>query len=109
MGVSYAESAGGYEDAVGDTASVDEKWGPSIGLFQIRSLRTPLIFSVSDRYRYSWGLLNRFFNAKAAFEISNGGTDWSKWTLFRNGEYEQYLGKDYVIKTGHTRAFMWNL
>src|SRR3546814_11985548 len=38
LGVAFAES-GGYVDAVGDLALVDAKWGPSIGLVQIRSLR----------------------------------------------------------------------
>jgi hypothetical protein len=107
LGVSWAES-GGYTDAVGDVGLVDDKWGPSVGLFQIRSLRNPLGFSAADRYRYAWALRHFDYNATAAYVISKGGTDWSPWSVFRSGSYEEHVGKDYELRIGHIRADQWN-
>jgi len=108
LGIAYAESEG-YADAVGDTTIVDEKWGPSIGLFQIRTLRHPLDFAVEDRCRYAWALLNATYNASSALVLSKQGIDWSKWSTFRNGSYKKYLGKDFTVKFGHKNAKLWRL
>lgn len=105
--MSFAES-GGYSDAVGDVTLVNDKWGPSIGLFQIRSLRNPLAFNAADRYRYAWALRHPDFNAHAAYVISQGGTTWDLWSVYKSGSYQQHVGKDYEIKTGHIRAEQWN-
>lgn len=107
LGVSYAESEG-YSDAVGDLALIDAKWGPSIGLFQVRSLRNPLGFGAADRYRFVWALRDPDFNAVAAFAISKQGTDWSPWSTFRSGAYQARLGVNYTIRTGHERAADWS-
>lgn len=87
---------------------VDEKWGPSIGLFQIRSLKDPLGFSVPDRFRYAWALRHPCYNAAAAYAISKAGTDWTPWTVYRNDRYLEFAGIDYKIRTGHVRSDLWN-
>jgi len=102
-----AES-GGYSDAVGDVALVNEKWGPSIGLFQIRSLRRPGDFPYPDTLRVASDLRDALYNAKAAYAISRNGTDWTPWSVFKSGTYEQHVGKDFEIKTGHPRAEDWD-
>jgi Lysozyme like domain len=107
LGVSRAES-GGYEDAVGDLDRTDDTWGPSLGLFQVRSLRHPYDYAVEDRFRLAWALTNRLFNAVAAYEISRHGTDWSPWSAYRSGAYLSYVGKTYAIRTGHERAREWS-
>lgn len=64
--------------AQGDKSLANEKWGNSVGLFQIRSLRAS-----SDEYypeRNAANLTDPLFNAKAAFKISNGGTNWNAWS-----------------------------
>src|SRR4051794_9846207 len=66
-----------YEDAVGDLTLATAKYGPSIGLFQVRSLRSPQSYGGLDLWRYAWPLRNRFFNAAAALAHSKGGTDSS--------------------------------
>jgi hypothetical protein len=104
--VAQAESQGGYADAVGDITLVDAKWGPSIGLFQIRSLRSPQSFGGADLWRYAFPLRQPFYNAQAALAITNGG-DWSKWATFISGAYKQYLGQSPKIKTGHAQAAEW--
>lgn len=106
--MSFKESVGGYEDAVGDIGLIDDKWGPSCGLFQIRSLRKPYEFSIADRYRQAWACMDRLYNARAAFVISKEGTDWAKWSVYRNGTYLPHVGQDYIIRTGHERAHLWN-
>jgi hypothetical protein len=104
--VAQAESQGGYADAVGDITLVDEKWGASIGLFQIRSLRHPLSFTGADRLRYAYALRNPWYNCGAAWAITNGG-DWSKWSTYTSGAYKAYLGQSPKIKTGHAQAAQW--
>lgn len=49
------------------------------------------------------------YNARAAFKISAGGTDFSKWTVYREGTYERFLGQDYELRTGHARADDWDV
>lgn len=74
--VAMAES-GGNVFAVGD-------WGRSHGLWQIHLPAHP-------QYRFV-NLFSAETNARAAFEISKGGTDWSPWTTFRNGDYRRWMG-----------------
>ena len=104
--IAMAESSG-YSDAVGDISLVDAKWGPSIGLFQIRSLRHPGSFGGLDLWRYAWPLRQPFFNAAAALAQSKGGTDFTPWSVWESKSYEQYLGGNPTIKTGHTAAASW--
>jgi len=97
-----------YADAVGDMALIDDKWGPSIGLTQTRSLRDPHAWGVADRWRIAELLLVPAFNAQAAWWISKQGTDFTPWTMFRNGMWLPHKGLDYEVKTGHPRAHLWN-
>lgn len=113
--IAIAESSGGkdatgswaYSDAVGDLSLISEKWGPSIGLFQVRSLRHPPSFGGVDIWRWAWPLRNPFYNAQAALAITKGGTDFSAWSVYTSGSYKQYLGLDPVIRTGHSAAGSW--
>ncbi len=75
-------------DAVGDEDLQDDVWGPSCGLWQIRSLRAD---RGTGRARDIDRLLDPAFNAGAMVAISKGGTDWSPWTMWKNGGYRQYL------------------
>lgn len=53
----------------------------SVGLWQINTLVQP--YSVAN-------MRDPLKNARAAFEISKGGTNWRPWTTFTNGRYRQY-------------------
>jgi hypothetical protein len=90
---------------------INPTWGPSIGGFQIRSLRPGYAGpkNAADMLRVAADLRDPVKNAAAAFAISNGGTDWTKWSVFVHGTYEQYLDVDYELKTGHARADDWDL
>lgn len=64
--------------AMGDKELQDSKWGPSIGLFQIRSLRDPGKYN--DPMRNANYLDDPVFNVMAGYEKSKGGTNWNAWT-----------------------------
>lgn len=102
-----------YADAVGDLAQLEDpevaaKYGPSIGLCQVRSLRNPRIWGPADRWRIARLLLDPWYNAVAAYWISAQGKDFTPWTLYREGDYLPEKGKDYEIRTGHPRAGEWS-
>ncbi|MGV9887260.1 hypothetical protein [Streptomyces sp. NPDC003395] len=50
---------------------VDDKWGPSIGLFQVRSLKHPGQYSPPDTLRTAAKLKDPLYNAKTAKAIKD--------------------------------------
>ncbi|WP_225824012.1 peptidoglycan-binding protein [Streptomyces naphthomycinicus] len=88
--VAMAESKGD-PGIVGDRKLVDHQWGPSIGLFQIRSLKHPGQFSPPDTLRVERKLRDSLYNAKTAKAIKDAH-NWNQWSTFVNGAYKQYMG-----------------
>ena len=86
--ISLAES-GGRSNAIGDVSIQDEKWGPSIGLFQIRSLKNWAKWN--DPYRDAKRLPNPDFNAQAAWQKSNRGSNFKPWSAFTNASFLKHL------------------
>jgi murein DD-endopeptidase MepM/ murein hydrolase activator NlpD len=86
--VSLAES-GGRAGALGDLNLQDAKWGPSIGLFQIRSLKNWKAYN--DKYRDGHRLPIAPFNAEAAMDKSTGGKNWAPWATFTSGKFAKFL------------------
>ena len=81
-------------NAIGDVNLQSEKWGPSVGLFQIRTLNNPQDYSGVDAKRdinTLAGESNIQNNANVAFELSKGGTNFSPWTVFKNKSYLNHL------------------
>lgn len=78
--IAMAESGGraNAHNSVGNSAGTDR------GLFQINSYYHS---EVSDSQAY-----NALANAKAAYRISHGGTNWSAWSTYHNGAYKQFYG-----------------
>lgn len=89
-GIALAESSGNT-DAQGDQKLANDKWGNSVGLFQIRSLRDPSKYSGVDKLRDATKLEDPIFNAKAAWAISKQGKDFTPWTTFNEGTYQKYM------------------
>ncbi|WP_055523688.1 peptidoglycan-binding protein [Streptomyces graminilatus] len=87
--VAMAESKGD-PGIIGDQDVVDQKWGPSIGLFQIRSLKHPGQFSPPDALRVAANLKDPVYNAKTAKAIKDAH-DWKQWSTFVNGAYKQFM------------------
>jgi hypothetical protein len=91
--VSLAES-GGRAGALGDVGLQTAKWGPSIGLFQIRSLKHWNNYDgkgSKDPWRDGHRLPQTGFNAEAAIHKSTNGTNWSPWATFTSGKFTKFL------------------
>lgn len=85
--VAMAESDG-YPDAQGDPRG---PFGPtpngsssSFGLWQINRPAHP-------HYDPARLLQDPRYNAQAAYEVSAGGTNWTPWTMYRNGRYLAFM------------------
>ena len=86
--IAQAESARN-PGAVGDVALQNGTWGPSVGLFQIRTLKAET-GTGSDRD------IQRLMNnpaeqVKAAMNISGGGSNYRPWSTYTNGAYRKFL------------------
>lgn len=74
--------------AMGDTGITTATWGPSIGLWQIRSLNAEKGKGTS---RDATRLTDPAFNARAAYEISSGGKNWRPWSVYTSGAYLRHM------------------
>lgn len=84
LAIAHGES-GLRLDAIGDTALQNAKWGPSVGLYQIRTLIHPS--SLCRTREYLTSLENQ---SRCAHEIFLG-QGWRAWTVFRNGTYRTWM------------------
>jgi hypothetical protein len=75
-------------DAVGDVSLTDATWGPSMGLWQVRSIKAE---RGSGQTRDAAALPDPAFNARSMHAISGGGVNWSPWSVFTSGAYAQYV------------------
>jgi len=91
-----AAESGLRTDARGDEGIQTDKWGPSIGLWQIRSLKAD---SGTGRTRDATRLTDPAFNARAMAEISGTGTSWRPWSVYTSGAYRDQLPR-VVADTG---------
>lgn len=92
LAVSIAVSKGesGFDaDAVGDEHLADAKWGPSLSLWQIRSLRPAYLYL--EPIRDPTKLMDPAYNARAMYQISKGGNDFTPWSVFTSGAYRNHL------------------
>jgi murein DD-endopeptidase MepM/ murein hydrolase activator NlpD len=87
--VALAES-GGRAKAKGDVSLQNKTWGPSLGVFQIRSLKNPPN-TASGKWRDGKRLIDPAFNLQAAWAISNQGSNWQPWSAYNNGSFAKYL------------------
>jgi murein DD-endopeptidase MepM/ murein hydrolase activator NlpD len=87
--VALAES-GGRTKALGDEKIANKTYGPSMGVFQIRSLKDPKKYP-GGQWRDGKRLFDPSFNVKAAWNISNEGQNWKAWSAYNNGSFSRYL------------------
>lgn len=89
--VAIARGESGWNPgAQGDTSITTGTWGPSIGLSQIRSLNAQ---AGTGGWRDPQRLADPLFNARAAYAISNGGTNFQPWTVYSADIYQQYVAE----------------
>ena len=90
VAVVLAES-GGRTDARGDVGIQTKKWGPSIGLFQIRSLKAQ---KGSGGTRDELANLDPGTNARHARTVFlEAAGEWTPWSTFKNKTHEQFLNR----------------
>lgn len=89
VAVALAES-GGDTTARGDVGIQTSTWGPSVGLWQIRSIKKE---SGKGTPRDATRLIDPAFNARAAWSISAGGTSWRPWSVYTSGRYLLYRNR----------------
>lgn len=88
VAIAIAESALN-PNAEGDVTTVNNKWGPSIGLWQIRSLQPEYLYL--EPVRNQQKLYDPVYNANAAYSISKNGTDFSLWSTYVYGNYKKNI------------------
>ena len=83
VAIAIGESAGNT-NAIGDVSLQNATWGPSVGLWQIRSLKAEKGKGTTrDQNR----LTDPAFNARAMYSVSGGGKNWQPWTVYNQGIY----------------------
>jgi hypothetical protein len=111
VAISIAENRTGETLAQGDLELMDDKWGPSVGLMQIRSLKNPLTpgYTKADNLRYEKKLTDPEYNLRTAYEIykEKGFKPWSTYNLDKETKvraYEEFLPevKRLVLRTKPT-------
>lgn len=97
--IALAES-GGDDTNIGDVSLQNGTWGPSVGLWQVRTLKAET-GSGSDRdIQALQG--NPARQARAMFNISEQGKNWSPWTVYTKGIYTKFMGQATAAMTGGT-------
>ena len=94
MATAIAGAESGFRtDAMGDTTIQTGTWGPSVGLWQVRSLKAQFgTGGVRDASR----LTDPKFNAASMVAISGGGKNWKPWSTYTSGAYKKYA-KDNLV------------
>lgn len=90
VAIVLAES-NGRTDARGDVNLVTEKWGPSVGLFQIRSLH---VDKGTGRARDELANVDPATNARHARQIFlEANSQWTPWSTFLSDSCRQFLNR----------------
>jgi len=85
--IAMAES-GGRAAAMGDTGIETGTWGPSVGLWQIRSVKAQTGKGGARDQQIN---VDPGQNAQHAFAISGGGKNFGPWSTYGNGAYSKFL------------------
>lgn len=89
IATAVAQGESGFDpSAKGDTGIEDETWGPSVGLWQVRSLKAQ---RGTGGVRDEVALTDPAHNARSMGEISATGRNFTAWTVYRSGKYRQYV------------------
>lgn len=83
--------------AVGDVKLENGTWGPSVGLWQIRSVKSE---QGKGSARDAAQLTDPVFNAHSMAKISAYGTSFSPWSTYTSGAYQHYIPQARAAATG---------
>jgi hypothetical protein len=87
--------------AVGDTSLTNATWGPSVSLWQVRTLKAD---TGTGRNRDIQLVSQPGPNARAMYEISNGGRSWSPWSTYNDEKYRDFIAAATAAAGGSTGA-----
>lgn len=90
VAVALAESHGDT-GIHGDVNLQTGTWGPSVGLWQIRSLNPGHGTPAEQALRNAQANADPATNARHAYTISKHGTNFRPWSTYTNGAYRSYL------------------
>lgn len=96
VAIALGESSG-RTAVLGDEDLTTSKWGPSIGLTQVRCLWAD---RGTGRSRDCDRLADPKFNLRSAYEISSGGDNFRPWSVFTSGKYRAFLGRAWKAVAG---------
>lgn len=88
--IDLAES-GGNDQAIGDVALENSTWGPSVGVSQIRTLKAQT--GTGSWRDINWLMGSLPNQAAASYQISQAGSDFTPWSTYDSGAYQQYMGQ----------------
>ena len=86
--IAQAESARD-PGAIGDVALQNRTFGPSVGLFQIRTVKAETGKGTDRDIEHLTGNIQA--QVKAALHISNNGTNFRPWSTFTSGSFRKFL------------------
>jgi len=99
--IAGAES--GYDDtSLGDVNLETNTWGPSYGLFQVRTVKQQT-GSGSDRDIRALAASDAA-QARAAYDISHAGTDFTPWSVYTSGKYQAFVPAAAAASSSSTGA-----
>lgn len=101
--IAWAES-GLDPSSVGDVDLADDTWGPSVGLYQVRSLRAD---TGTGKERDVERLGDPSFNTRSMVAISTGGTNWQPWSAWKSGSYWTHIAAVRAAVEGQSME-MWH-
>lgn len=99
--IAKAES-GLRTDALGDTTIQTGTWGPSVGLWQVRSLKAE---KGTGKSRDASRLTNPNFNARSMATISNHGANFGPWSTYKNNAYKKFIPEAVNAAGGGAMAY----
>ena len=88
--IAMAESSGD-PTRLGDVSLENATYGPSVGLWQIRSVNPGYGNATEQVQRNAQTNLDPATNAQDAYAIAKQGTDFQPWSTYTSGAYEKYL------------------
>jgi hypothetical protein len=91
IAVALAESRGD-SDAIGDVALQNEVFGPSVGLWQIRSVNPGHGSWFDQAHRNEQANLDPATNAANAYAIQQR-YGWGQWSTYTGGQYRNFLDR----------------
>jgi len=92
VAVALAESHGDT-GIHGDVNLQTGTWGPSVGLWQIRSLNPGHGTAAEQALRDAQANADPAVNAQHAYTISRQGNNFRPWSTYTNGAYRSYLNQ----------------